>query len=71
MIISRRKYEQDLKEAYENGCRETEERCWQNEREHRIFDRLDALETAVRKMQAPTEGSCSNEKTIESIPSAN
>jgi hypothetical protein len=51
MIISRRKYERDIDEAYEKGCRETEQRFWQNEEFRRLHERCSELAESIRKLE--------------------
>lgn len=66
MIISRRQYEQDLEKAYQRGRTEAEEHYWQQERERRIFERMDTLEKMLHKHCGPTE-SCDN-STCAQVP---
>lgn len=63
MIISRHQYEQDLEKAYQRGRVEAEEHYWQQERERRIFERMDDLEGMLRKHCEPTEGGSSENVT--------
>lgn len=56
MIISRQQYEQDLEKAYQRGSTEAEEHFWRQERERRMYERMDGLEVMIRKHCEPTEG---------------
>lgn len=51
MFISRQKYERELKEAYEKGRYEAEERGYRERSFERVFDKLDQIENKVRKLE--------------------
>lgn len=68
MIISRHQYEQDLEKAYQRGRTEAEEHYWQQERERRIFERMDTLEGMLRKHCEPTEASSFENATCAQVP---
>lgn len=58
MIISRRKYEYDLKEAYEKGRYDAENRYYQERANERLAEQVDSLRRRVRKLEGkpdPTE----------------
>lgn len=51
MFISRHKYERDLKEAYEKGRYEAENRCYQERANERLYEQLDKVNARVRKLE--------------------
>ena len=51
MIISRRKYEHDLKEAYEKGRYEAEDRYYRDRANERMCEQMDRLRSRVRKLE--------------------
>ena len=55
MIISRRKYEHDLKEAYEKGRYEAENRFYQERANERLYDLVDRLKDRVRKLEGKAD----------------
>ena len=69
MIISRSQYEIDLERAYQRGRTEAEEHYWQQEREHRMYERMDSLEDMIRKQGQPTESGFSKNDTCSQAPS--
>lgn len=64
MIISRRKYERDLKEAYEKGVRETEERVYQNEEFRRLHERINEMGRDIQELKG---SDCCNEQTAKRL----
>lgn len=55
MFISRQKYERDLKEAYENGRYEAEDRSYRERSIERIWEKLGKIESKVRKLEGKQE----------------
>ena len=55
MFISRRKYEHDLKEAYEKGRYEAEDRSYRERSFERIWEKLGNIESKVRKLEGKQE----------------
>lgn len=55
MIISRHQYEQDLKEAYEKGRYEAENRCYQERANERMYEQMDKLRNRVRKLEGKAD----------------
>lgn len=55
MFISRQKYERDLKEAYEKGRYEAEERGYRERSFERIWEKLGKIESKIRKLEGKQE----------------
>lgn len=55
MIISRRKYERDLKEAYEKGRCEAEDRCYRDRSFEWVWESLEKINTRIRKLESKRE----------------
>ena len=68
MIISRSQYEIDLERAYQRGRTEAEEHYWQQERERRMYERMDSLENMIHKQGQPTESSPFDNATCAQTP---
>ena len=51
MIISRSRYEQDLKEAYEKGRYEAEERCYRDRALERVWEELGRIQEKLRMQE--------------------
>ena len=51
MFISRQKYERDLKEAYENGRYEAEDRAYRDRSFERVWEKLDKLNSRICKLE--------------------
>ena len=69
MIISRRKYERDLKEAAEKAAREVEERFWQRDQMNGLQEQINQLRKQlfeVKQKVEPQQGS--DEKNEAAVP---
>lgn len=55
MIISRQKYERELKEAYEKGRYEAEERCYRERSIERVWEELRRISNKVSKLEREKE----------------
>lgn len=55
MFISRQKYERDLKEAYENGRYEAEDRCYRERSFERVWEKMEKIESKIRKLEGKQE----------------
>ena len=51
MFISRQKYDRDLKEAYENGRYEAEDRCYRERSFERVWEELRRIQDKLRMLE--------------------
>ena len=68
MFITRRKYQQDIREAEEKGRYEGRDEAWKEYRMREMSDEIEKLKRDVELLRGPNEGSC--EKDVTEIPLA-